>query len=285
MTQAISLGANTLIHSAIASAAAKTGVDFDYLLDTAMRESSLETQAKSTTSSASGLFQFIEQTWLSVVKQHGSEHGLGALADKIERGANGRLNVADPGAKEEILALRHDPKTASLMAGELTKDAANALQSKLGRAVSKGELYMAHFLGASGAARFISAAEANPDARAAESFGREAAANRSVFFERSGKMRSLSDVYARLTHTHEDGKSSAPTSAETPKRPTMRPATDRPLAPVSNYVSAYTGHATGSMPSHFSLAPGNIFLGGLTSRLTPQVLMILSSLDLPFGDD
>lgn len=281
MTQAISLGATTSIHSAIASAAAKTGVDFDYLLDTARRESGLETQAKSKTSSASGLFQFIDQTWLSVVKQHGSEHGLGALSDRIERDAKGRFNVADPRAKEEILALRHDPKTASLMAGELTKDAANALQDKLGRVVSKGELYMAHFLGASGAARFISAAEANPDARAAESFGREAAANRSVFFEGSGKMRSLADVYARLTHLHDDGKASAPPSAQTSQPPTTVPAAASAPAPVS----AYTSHATQAMPSHFSLSPGNISLGGLTSRLTPQVLMILSSLDLPFGDD
>lgn len=151
---------------------------------------------------------------------------------------------------------------------------------------------MAHFLGASGAARFISAAEANPDARAAESFGREAAANRSVFFERSGKMRSLSDVYARLTHMHEDGhmqedgKSSVSPSAQTPPPPPTLPAAASAPAPVS----AYTSHATQSravvaMPSHFSLSPGNIFLGGLTSRLTPQVLMILSSLDLPFGDD
>lgn len=285
MTQAISLGTTTTIHSAIASAAAKTGVDFDYLLDTAKRESSLQTQAKSKTSSASGLFQFIDQTWLSMVKKHGLKHDLGNLSDKIERDAKGRFNVADPAAKEEILALRHDPKTASLMAGELTRDAANALQSKLGRAASKGELYMAHFLGASGAARFISAAEANPDARAAESFGREAAANRSVFFEGSGKMRSLSDVYTRLTHMHEGGKSSIPPSAQTPQPPTALPTATSAPAPVSNYVSAYTSHATQAMPSHFSLSPGNISLGGLTSRLTPQVLMILSSLNLPFGDD
>lgn len=266
MTQAITLPRATQIHSAIATAAAKTGVDFDYLLATAQRESGLETQAKSKTSSASGLFQFIDQTWLSVVKQHGAKHGLADFASQIERTAGGRINVADPAAREEILALRHDPKIASLMAGELTRDAANALQSKLGRVVSQGELYMAHFLGASGAARFISAAEANPDARAADSFGREAAANRSVFFEHTGKMRSLREVYDRLTHAHKPDAS--PTAVKPPQRVAHA---------VTPPVASWTRPA---MPSQFTMS-----LGGLTSRLTPQVLMILASLDLPFGQD
>ncbi len=267
MSQAISLTATTQIHSLIASAAAKTGVDFDYLLATAQRESGLETQAKSKTSSASGMFQFIDQTWLSVVKQHGDEHGLGDLSRQIKRSETGRFNVADPAVKEEILALRFDPKVASLMAGELTRDTASALQQKLGRAVSKGELYMAHFLGASGAARFITAAEANPDARAAESFGREASANRSVFFEKTGKMRSLSEVYDRLTHAHDESSG----SSDVKKSP--REIVQAPAAPSA----AYTRQA---MPTHFSSS-----LGSLASKLTPQVLMILASLDLPFGED
>lgn len=272
MTSAITLPTTTQIHSAIASAAARTGVDFDYLLATAQRESGLETQAISKTSSASGLFQFIDQTWLSVVKQHGAEHGLAKYADQITRMENGRYNVADPASKGEILALRHDPKIASLMAGELTRDAASALQHKLGRAVSKGELYMAHFLGASGAARFISAAEANPEARAAQGFGRAAAANRSIFFEKSGTMRSLKDVYERLTHAHESGSQdlqSVPYEAAKTTGPAATGSPRRvPVTPLQ------------AMPSHFAMS-----LGGLTSRLTPQVLMILASLDLPFGDD
>lgn len=267
MSQAISLTATTQIHSLIASAAAKTGVDFDYLLTTAKRESGLETQAKSKTSSASGLFQFIDQTWLSVVKQHGDKHGLGDYSSQIERAENGRLNVADPAARAEILALRHDPKTASLMAGELTRDAATALQAKLGRAVSKGELYMAHFLGASGAARFISAAEANPDARAAESFSREASANRSIFFEQSGKMRSLKDVYDRLTHAHDESAGSTPGTS------VPHDVARAPLPSPTNYNGL-------PMSTHFSSS-----LGSMTSRLSPQIMMILASLDLPFGDD
>ena len=54
--------ANPIV-AALTSASRSTGADFDYLLSTAMRESSLKPQAKSKTSSASGLFQFIPGTW------------------------------------------------------------------------------------------------------------------------------------------------------------------------------------------------------------------------------
>ncbi|HLV85239.1 MAG TPA: transglycosylase SLT domain-containing protein [Devosia sp.] len=48
----------------LTAAGDRNGVDFDYLLQTAMRESSLNPQAKAQTSSAVGLFQFLESTWL-----------------------------------------------------------------------------------------------------------------------------------------------------------------------------------------------------------------------------
>src|SRR5581483_8758028 len=67
--------------AALRKAAAATGSDFHYLLGTAMRESSLKPAAQSSTSSAGGLFQFIDQTWLGLVKNHGAKYGLGALAD------------------------------------------------------------------------------------------------------------------------------------------------------------------------------------------------------------
>ena len=53
---------------AIDSAGTKSDVDFDYLLQTAIRESSLNPTAKASTSSATGLFQFLDSTWLEVLK-------------------------------------------------------------------------------------------------------------------------------------------------------------------------------------------------------------------------
>ena len=61
---------------AIRRGAAATGSDFDYLLKTAQRESALDPQARAPTSSATGLFQFIEQTWLGMVKSEGPRFGL-----------------------------------------------------------------------------------------------------------------------------------------------------------------------------------------------------------------
>ena len=70
------------VQSAIALASSKTGVDFDYLLGQAKIESGLNANARAGTSSASGLYQFVEQSWLAVVKKHGSEHGRGARGQR-----------------------------------------------------------------------------------------------------------------------------------------------------------------------------------------------------------
>ncbi|MEG0819994.1 MAG: transglycosylase SLT domain-containing protein, partial [Brevundimonas sp.] len=56
------------VEAAIRRASSTTGVDFDFLMKTARRESAMNPSARAGTSSASGLFQFIEQTWLATVK-------------------------------------------------------------------------------------------------------------------------------------------------------------------------------------------------------------------------
>ena len=55
------------VEAAIRRASNATGVDADFLLKTARRESALNPSAKARTSSAAGLVQFIEQTWLGSV--------------------------------------------------------------------------------------------------------------------------------------------------------------------------------------------------------------------------
>ncbi|MCX7676587.1 MAG: transglycosylase SLT domain-containing protein, partial [Alteraurantiacibacter sp.] len=57
--------------AAIARAAQATGTDFSYLLAQARIESGLNPAARARTSSASGLFQFIDQTWLATLDRHG----------------------------------------------------------------------------------------------------------------------------------------------------------------------------------------------------------------------
>ncbi len=193
--------ATSPVVSAIRDGAAKTGAGFDYLLKTAQRESSLEPDAKAKTSSATGLFQFIEQTWLSMVKQEGPKQGLSSYADAISE-TNGRLTVADPAAREKILELRRDPQVAAVMAGALTQKNRDQLAGTLGRQPHAGELYMAHVLGARGASDLIKTAASDPTRSAAKDFPDAAAANRGIFFDKTGRARSAQEVYGVLAASH-----------------------------------------------------------------------------------
>jgi hypothetical protein len=191
------------VTSAIRSASRTTGAAFDYLLNTAMRESALDPAAKAKTSSARGLYQFIESTWLTMVKEEGPKYGLAGYASAIERGADGDYTVRDPIARSHILKLRENPEVASVMAGALAKRNASDLAQTLGRAPSSGELYLAHFLGASGAKRMIGLQKSNPHASAAAAFPEAARANSTIFHEKSGKSRSAAEVFASLTSKHD----------------------------------------------------------------------------------
>lgn len=197
------------VQSAIARAASRTGVDFNYLLGQAKVESGLNANARAGTSSASGLYQFIEQSWLAVVKKHGAEHGLGWAADAIGQTSGGRLTVTDGATRSAILALRNNPEVASLMAAEHASDNADALQATLGRAATGTDLYMAHFLGLGGARQFLGAMQANPDRSAAAMFPAAARANRAVFFDSDGSARSLGEVYQRFAGKLGDGAAGA----------------------------------------------------------------------------
>ena len=188
-----SAGADRVV-AALQKAAAKTGSDFHYLLGTAMRESSLKPNAQSGSSSATGLFQFIDQTWLGLVKQHGAQHGLGSLADAITKQADGRYR-ADADAKRNILALRKDPEVCALMAGEYTKSTQGTLRAGLGREVCGGELYAAHFLGPDAALKLIKLAASDPNASAVAQFPQAASANKNVFLHADGTPKSVREVY------------------------------------------------------------------------------------------
>lgn len=191
------------VMSALRGAADQTGADFGYLLNTAMRESSLNPNAKASSSSATGLFQFIEQTWLGTMRSHGAEHGLQPYADAIKVGKDGHFSVTDKGLRQEILALRKDPKVASLMAGELTNDMRGDMETALGRGVSAGELYVAHFLGPQAAVKMIKAAAETPAATAATIFPDAASANPGIFHGKNGSARSVSAVLEALKAKHQ----------------------------------------------------------------------------------
>jgi len=190
----------SVVESAIQRASSATGVDFTFLMGTAKRESGYNPAAKARTSSASGLFQFVDQTWLSTLKKHGAKYGYARYADLIQQGSDGRYRVAGDEARKTVLGLKLDPHAASLMAGELASDHASYLRGRVGRSPTSGELYAAHFLGPQGSARLIEAVGNSPGASAAALFPDAAAANRSIFY-REGRAATVSEVYANLTKT------------------------------------------------------------------------------------
>lgn len=195
LAEAAKAAANTVVQ-ALQKASAATGVDFNYLLGTAMRESGLKADAKSSNSSASGLFQFVEQTWMSMVKEHGAKYGLGSMANAITKGEDGRYRAKDPNDRSAILRLRNDPQISALMAGEYAKQTAADMEGKLGRAVTSGELYAGHLFGPGQACKLIRSAQGAPHTEACDLFPKAADANPNIFYHTDGSPKTVKEVYS-----------------------------------------------------------------------------------------
>jgi hypothetical protein len=243
-------GATTDIASrvtgAIREAARVTGAGFEYLLTTATRESNLDPNAKSPNSSATGLFQFLDQTWLATLKTSGPNLGYGKYADAITQTPSGTYTVSDPAMLRDIMALRKDPTASAVMGAAFSNENAKVLTERLGRKPTDGELYIAHFLGAAGAVRLISAAQTQPNTPAANLFPKVAAANVPIFYDRkTGTARSLSEVYRVLVAKHDGATArlaaapaAAPVTAALATRPPAPVATPAPVPAAPPLVTA-----------------------------------------------
>ncbi len=182
--------------SAVEEASRRTGVDFAYMMAKAAQESAFQPNAQAPNTSATGLYQFIDSTWLGMIHQHGDKHGLGHYADRIVVRQDGSLTVSDQAARREILGLREDPRLNAIMAGEYANDNREHLQRTVGGRIGSTELYLAHFLGAGGATTFLRQLHHNPHQTAASVFPAAANANYNVFYDRhTGAARSLQQVY------------------------------------------------------------------------------------------
>jgi hypothetical protein len=87
-------------------------------------ESGGNPRAKASTSSATGLFQFLDATWMGVVAKH-------------------RPDLMRNRTRAQILAMRTDPKIAIEIGARFTEDN----QRVIGMNCTGGDLYLAHFLG------------------------------------------------------------------------------------------------------------------------------------------
>lgn len=183
MLSTLKAQAGAKVSGSIERASTKTGVDFAYLMQQANAESSFRTDVKAKTSSAKGLFQFIDKTWLSMIDRYGEQYGIDTNQ-----------------SKSNLLALRSDPDISSYMAGELAKENKQIMTSLLGENTNIGstELYFAHFMGPSRAAGFLEAHHDAPHMKGADLFPKEAQANRGVFFDTHQRPRTLAEIYDKF---------------------------------------------------------------------------------------
>ncbi|MCP3445207.1 lytic transglycosylase domain-containing protein [Bradyrhizobium sp. CCGUVB14] len=229
------------VAGAIKQGSNQTGVSFEYMLTTAKMESDFDPSASATTSSAHGLYQFIDQTWLGTVKEAGTQLGYGNYSDAITRTSSGTYTVDDPFMKRSIMKLRDDPEAASSMAAALTQSNSFKLTGLLGRRPSDSELYMAHFMGVGGAAKLIANAEDNPQAVGARLFPNAASSNRSIFYAKDGRARSVSEVYSVLNARYASASNAKSTRSamamygDTPSTTQVAAANGvQPTAPMAN---------------------------------------------------
>ncbi len=135
-------------------------------------ESNGNPNAKAATSSAKGLFQFTNATWKEVVSKYGAQHGI---------------------TQADI----YDPKAQRLMAAYFTRDNAMTLMQKTGKRPSESDLYLAHFLGAAGAATLIN--NIGTGQLAAQVFPAAAASNKSLFYDK-GEPLTIEEFYAKMSN-------------------------------------------------------------------------------------
>jgi hypothetical protein len=245
ITPTAASGSAQSVTGAIRQAARVTGTNFQYLLAAAKVESNFDPSASARSSSAGGLFQFIDQTWLGTLKQSGASLGYGKYADAIQQTDTGKYVVSDANLRKEIMALRKDPTANAVMAGAFTKANAAYLTQKLGREPTDGELYMAHFMGARGAAKLINLAAATPNAIAADAFPRAAAANKSIFYADGGRPRSLADVTRSLSNRYDVARAAtdpiaAPAAASDSARVAQAYAAAAPTAAAKSVMPSVT---------------------------------------------
>lgn len=162
------------------------------LMAIADKESSFLSEVQARTSSATGLFQFIEKTWLRVVRDFGAKHGFAKEAQAITW-VDDQLVVSDAAERARILELRRDPHLSTVLAGEMLARDRARIARRIGRDLTQGETYLAHFLGPDDAERFLEKVVGEPNANASKLLPKPARANKPIFFARKGrKAKSLS---------------------------------------------------------------------------------------------
>ena len=190
------VGSNELI-ALVAREGIGAGMDPSYLVRLADRESHFDPFAESSTSTAAGLFQFTDNTWLCSLREFGP--GLGLVgSDQIWRDRRGVCKASAPDERARLLALRSDARLSTRVAAAFSLRNYRVLSAELGRRPTRTELYLLHFFGEETGLRFLQTYHANPNASALSLAKAGALANREIFFDGSAGSRSVKEVFIAL---------------------------------------------------------------------------------------
>ncbi|PCI57085.1 MAG: hypothetical protein COB36_02105 [Alphaproteobacteria bacterium] len=192
----------------IYEASTVTHIDFELLIITAMIESDLGRVTKSSTSSARGIFQYIEPTWLVLIKRYGSRIGQGDYTNSITINAESYLPEIASDSQftiKDILTLRDNTKIASLIKAYQLKDEAKIVAKyKAGQRINATDHYIVHMLGLSQAHTFYALLknESSNILANLESKGFKEAMrlNPTFFYNAQNKALSAADAYIQFHH-------------------------------------------------------------------------------------
>ncbi len=181
---------------AIRLASLRTGVDFSFLMDLARVESNYDPEARATSSSAAGLYQFNAKSWLEAVRSYGDHYGLQEYTALLQPADDARSRAELSGAqRKEILALRLNPRLSALLAAENVRRNRKNLSRRTSRTPGRTDLYLSHFFGTNGAVKFLETLDAEPAAIAGDLFPEAAASNTVVFRDSESQPRTVAEVY------------------------------------------------------------------------------------------
>lgn len=160
------------VKGTIVAAANMVGVDPGLAAAMAAIESDFNYTVKAKTSSATGMYQFIDSTWVATTKKYGKKYGITPSTS------------------------RRDPVANTIMGMEFLKENYEGLK-RTGLSVLPGDLYLAHFMGLGGARQMM---RADQNAIAAKIFPKQAAANKGIFYDKNGRARTIAEVRQELNN-------------------------------------------------------------------------------------
>lgn len=184
----------------------KTGVDFKLLVLKAIMESDYGRFNVAPNSSARGVFQYIESTWLVLMHRYGAKAGHAQYAEAISynhKTKMAELKGTSRHLRGEILALRHDPKVSAIIKAYQVLEETDVIRGyKKGKKVTVTDHYIAHMLGLYVMKDFYQMVERRsiiaPAKLSTNPHMREAAYTNKAFFFKRGKALTAAQSYKRF---------------------------------------------------------------------------------------